>query len=93
LPDVPTTIEAGLPPDSVYPFYTGIYLPAKTPPNIASRLHGGIAKALLAPVVKERLTSLGIESTPMTMEQFGKFFRDDVVANVALVKAAKIPMQ
>ena len=93
LPDVPTTIEAGLPPDSVYPFYTGIYLPAKTPPNIASRLHGEIAKALLAPVVKERLTSLGIESTPMTMEQFGKFFRDDVVANVALVKAAKIPMQ
>jgi len=91
LPDVPTTIEAGLPPDSVYPFYTGIYLPAKTPPNIASRLHGEIAKALLAPVVKERLTSLGIESTPM--EQFGKFFRDDVVANVALVKAAKIPMQ
>jgi tripartite-type tricarboxylate transporter receptor subunit TctC len=93
LPDVPTTIEAGLPPDSVYPFYTGIYLPAKTPPNIAIRLHDEIAKALLAPAVKERLTSLGIESAPMTMEQFGKFFRDDVAANVALVKAAKIPMQ
>ena len=93
LPDVPTTIEAGLPPDSVYPFYTGIYLPAKTPPNIANRLHDEIAKALLAPAVKERLTSLGIESAPMTMEQFGKFFRDDVAANVALVKAAKIPMQ
>ena len=29
----------------------------------------------------------------MTMEQFGKFFRDDVAANVALVKAAKIPTQ
>ena len=88
---MPTTIEAGLPPDSVYPFYTGIYLPAKTPPISPSRLHGEIAKALLTPVVKERLTSLGIEPTPMTMEQFGKFFRDDVVANVALVKAAKIP--
>ena len=25
LPDVPTTVEAGLPPDSVYPFYTGVY--------------------------------------------------------------------
>jgi tripartite-type tricarboxylate transporter receptor subunit TctC len=93
LPDVPTTVEAGLPPDSVYPFYTGIYLPVKTPPNIASRLHDEIAKALLAPAVKERLTSLGIESAPMTMEQFGKFFRDDVAANVALVKAAKIPTQ
>ena len=93
LPDVPTTIEAGLPPDSVYPFYTGIYLPAKTPSNIAGRLHEEIAKALLAPAVKERLSGLGIESVPMTLEQFGKFFRDDVAANVALVKAAKIPTQ
>ena len=29
----------------------------------------------------------------MTMAQFGKFFRDDVAANIALVKAAKIPTQ
>jgi tripartite-type tricarboxylate transporter receptor subunit TctC len=93
LPDVPTTIEAGLPPDSVYPFYTGIYLPAKTPPHIAAKLHDEIAKALGTPAVKERLAGLGIESSPMTMEQFGKFFRDDVAANVALVKAAKIPTQ
>jgi tripartite-type tricarboxylate transporter receptor subunit TctC len=38
LPDGPTTVEAGLPPDSVYPFYTGVYLPAKTPAHIVSRL-------------------------------------------------------
>src|SRR5688572_704799 len=37
-PDVPTTIEAGLPPDSVYPFYTGVYLPAKTPTDIVAKL-------------------------------------------------------
>jgi hypothetical protein len=36
---------------------------------------------------------LGVEPMPMTLEQFGKFFRDDVAANVALVKAAKIPVQ
>jgi tripartite-type tricarboxylate transporter receptor subunit TctC len=93
LPDVPTTIEAGLLPDSVYPFYTGIYVPAKTPPSIAGKLHDEIAKALMTPAVKERLAGLGIEPTPMTMEQFAKFFRYDVAANVALVKAAKIPTQ
>ena len=29
----------------------------------------------------------------MDVEQFEKFFRDDVVANAALVKAANIPTQ
>jgi tripartite-type tricarboxylate transporter receptor subunit TctC len=93
LPDVPTTIEAGLPPDSVYPFYTGVYAPAKTPANIVARLHDEIAKAVEAPAVKERFTALGIEPMPMTLAQFGKFYRDDVAANIALVKAAKIPTQ
>jgi len=93
LPDVPTTVEAGLPPDSVYPFYTGVYLPAKTPANIAAKLHDEIAKALEAPAVKERFSALGIEPMPMTLAEFGRFYRDDVAANVALVKAAKIPTQ
>jgi len=93
LPDVPTTVEAGLPPDSVYPFYTGVYLPAKTPANIAAKLHDEIAKALEAPAVKERFSALGIEPMPMTLAEFGRFYRDDVAANIALVKAAKIPTQ
>jgi tripartite-type tricarboxylate transporter receptor subunit TctC len=93
LPNVPTTVEAGLPPDSVYPFYTGVYAPAKTPASIAARLHNEIAKAVEAPAVKERFTALGIEPMPMTVAEFGKFYRDDVAANIALVKAAKIPTQ
>ena len=93
LPDVPTTVEAGLPPDSVYPFYTGVYAPARTPANIVARLHDEIAKAIEAPAVKERFSALGIEPMSMTLAQFGKFYRDDVAANIALVKAAKIPTQ
>ena len=29
MPEVPTTIEAGLPADSVYPFWSGLFLPAR----------------------------------------------------------------
>jgi hypothetical protein len=29
----------------------------------------------------------------MALEQFGRFFRDDAEANLALVKAANIPRQ
>ena len=93
LPDVPTTIEAGLPPDSVYPFYTGMYLPAATPREIVDRLYQETAKALQVPAVQERLAPLGVESMPFSQADFAKFIREDAEANVALVKAAKIPTQ
>jgi tripartite-type tricarboxylate transporter receptor subunit TctC len=92
-PDVPTTIEAGLPPNSVYPFYSALYLPAKTPRAIVDRLHDQAAKALAVPAVRERLATLGVEPMPMSQAEFDAFFREDVDANVALVKAAKIPVQ
>jgi tripartite-type tricarboxylate transporter receptor subunit TctC len=93
LPQVPTTIEAGLPADSVYPFYTGMFVPAKTPRPIVERLHREAAQALQAPAVQAILAKLGVEAMPMTIEQFGAFFREDVEAAVALVEAAKIPKQ
>ena len=93
LPDVPTTIESGLPAESVYAFYTGMYLPAKTPPEIVTKLHDETAKALQEPAVKARLVTLGVEPLPLNQAEFAKFVRDDIEANVALVKAAKIPTQ
>jgi len=36
---VPTLIEAGLKADAIYPFYTGAYLPARTPRAIVDKLH------------------------------------------------------
>jgi len=93
MPQVPTMIEAGLPADSVYPFYTGMFVPAKTPRPIVERLHREAAQALQAPAVQAILAKLGVEAMPMTIEQFGAFFREDVEAAVALVEAAKIPKQ
>jgi tripartite-type tricarboxylate transporter receptor subunit TctC len=92
-PDVPTTIEAGLPPSSVYPFYTGVYLPAHTPQAVVERLAAEIAKALQNAEVKARLARLGVEPMPMSQPDFAQFTKDDIAANIALVKAAKIPTQ
>jgi tripartite-type tricarboxylate transporter receptor subunit TctC len=92
-PGVPTTIEAGLPASSVYAFYTGTYLPAKTPPDVVARFAAEIGKALETDAVKARLATAGVEAMPMTQEQFAKFTRDDIDANVAVVKAANIPVQ
>lgn len=93
MPDVPTTIEAGLPADSIYPFYSGLFVPAKTPRDVVDKMHRETAKAMQSPAVQERLANLGVEPLPMSVEQFAKFFRDDVAANAELAKAANIAPQ
>jgi tripartite-type tricarboxylate transporter receptor subunit TctC len=93
VPNVPTTIEAGLPAASVYTFYTGIYFPAKTPRAIVEKLHAEIAKALQTPEVQARYKTLGIEPLPMSIAEFDKFFRNEVTETVAIAKAAGIKPQ
>ena len=92
LPDVPTTTEAGLK-DSAYDFWVGMFVPAKTPPEIVSKLHAETQKALDAPSVKDRYAKLGVEPMRMTQEEFARYFRADVEDTAKLVKAARIPTQ
>ncbi len=93
LPKVPTLIEAGLSSDSVYPFYSPVFLPAGTSRSIVEKLHDEVTRSLAMPSVQERLVNIGMEPMPMSVAEFETFFRDDVKANIALVQAAKIPQQ
>jgi tripartite-type tricarboxylate transporter receptor subunit TctC len=85
LPDVPTTTELGLK-DSTFLFWTGVFLPAKTPRDIVNKLHEESRKAMLVPAVQERIAKTGNEPMPMTVDEFGKFFKDDVLATVKLMQ-------
>jgi len=49
-PNVPTTIELGLK-DSSYLFWTGLFVPVKTPREIVNRLHEESRKAVQVPAV------------------------------------------
>ena len=93
LPNAPTMIEAGQTADAIYPFYTGAYVPSKTPRAIVDKLHDEIVKALAQPSVQQRLVAVGVEPMPMTVAEFQAFFRKDIAANLELVKAANIPVQ
>lgn len=93
VPDVPTTIEAGLKADSIYPFYSGIFAPSKTPRAVIEKLHNETVKAMQSQLVQDRFKTLGVEPMPMSLEQFDKFFREDVAAASSLVKAAGIAPQ
>jgi len=93
LPDVPTMVEAGLKSDSVYPFYTALCSFSATPNAIAEKLHNEIMKALALPAVRERLAAVNVDPMPMTLAEFGSFFKKDVAANLELVQAANMPRQ
>jgi tripartite-type tricarboxylate transporter receptor subunit TctC len=89
LPEVPTVIEAGYP-DAQYLFWGGIALPAKTPRAIADKLHDEVQKALDMPAVKERLTTLGVQPMPMSVDEYTKFVHDDVESTIKLAKAINL---
>jgi tripartite-type tricarboxylate transporter receptor subunit TctC len=59
-PDVPTLAEAGIPNREVA-FWMGAMVPAKTPNDIVETLRQQIAKIEALPVMRERLSSLGLE--------------------------------
>jgi tripartite-type tricarboxylate transporter receptor subunit TctC len=89
LPEVPTIAEAGYP-DAEYLFWGGVSAPAAISPMIVGSLNREINTALSVPGIRDKLQQLGAEPMPMTAEQFGKFFADDVAAMVRLAKDAKI---
>jgi tripartite-type tricarboxylate transporter receptor subunit TctC len=89
LPDVPTVAEAGYP-DAEYLFWGGLSAPAKTPRHIVNKLHAETQKALNLPAIEERLSKLGVQPQPMSVEQFDEFFRDDLAATVKLARQARI---
>jgi tripartite-type tricarboxylate transporter receptor subunit TctC len=89
LPDVPSVAEAGYP-DAEFRFWSGLSAPAKTPRAIVDKLHDVTEQALAVPALREKLAKLGVSPQPMSVDDFGKFFRDDLAATVQLAKDAHI---
>jgi tripartite-type tricarboxylate transporter receptor subunit TctC len=87
LPEVPTTVEAGVA-DAEYPIWFGLFAPAGTPRDIVDRLHRETVKALQMPKVRERLAALGVEPMPMSPDEFAAHVRREVSLNAELVRKA-----
>ena len=87
LPDVPTTLEAGVP-GSEFNFWIGMMAPGKTPRDIINRLQEEVIKALASPEVKTRFASLGADAWTLKPEQFDAYIKEEIASNAKLVKAA-----
>ena len=89
-PDVPTTVEAGVP-GSVYNSWLGMFAPAGTPPEIVETLNRETTKALQVPETVQKLAAMGAEVAPMRPAEFDAFIARDIESLATLVKVAKIP--
>ena len=86
-PEVPTIAEDGIPGFNVVSWY-GLFVPAKTPPEIVSKMNGDVIAALADQSVRGRLAPLGYETRPDAPEQVGAFLRTDAELWSRVIKQA-----
>jgi tripartite-type tricarboxylate transporter receptor subunit TctC len=90
LPDVPTLAELG-----IRGFeggnWTGMWMPAATPPEVVRAFQQAMSQVLTDPAVAERFRALGAEPVGNTPEQFTAQFRGDVARFADIIEKAKIP--
>jgi tripartite-type tricarboxylate transporter receptor subunit TctC len=66
-PNIPTADEAGLPGFFASLWY-GLWVPKDTPKEVIAKLNATMVQILADPAVKQRLTELGIEITPLPQQ-------------------------
>jgi tripartite-type tricarboxylate transporter receptor subunit TctC len=89
LPNVPTAIESGYA-DFSFDTYTALMAPAKTPPEIVSRLEKAALDALAKPVLRERYQKAGFQVAAKTAQQHAARIAKEVPSFRAIIKTAGI---
>jgi len=92
LPDVPTYGEAGYP-GFTASAWTGFFVPAKTPQDIALKLNTAILEILKEPEVVTKLEQIGFE--PLYLDQPGSeaMFRTDIAKWRKMVEAINLKIE
>jgi tripartite-type tricarboxylate transporter receptor subunit TctC len=91
MPDLPTTLEAGLP-ASDYNVWIGMFAPSATPQPIVERLHDEIVKALQTPEIKATYQKLAADPMVVSLKQFNDTIHDEIKMNAGLVKTLNLPV-
>jgi tripartite-type tricarboxylate transporter receptor subunit TctC len=91
VPNVPTIAESGLP-DYEATGWTGIVVPAKTPPDVIAKLNSAIVLALKSPDLREALERQSAEPVGSTPEEFASFIRKETDKWAKTIRSAGISM-
>ena len=84
LPDVPSFKELGVP--ISYSQWSGIFVPAGTPPAVVSKLREAARVAAQDPKTIQIFTSAGTSFQFQDLPEFDKFVQDDAKAMLAVLK-------
>jgi tripartite-type tricarboxylate transporter receptor subunit TctC len=84
-PEVPTVSEAGLPGYEAT-IWLGLMAPAGTPRPVLEKLNSEINRVLNSGEVQENWSKQGAVPMGMTLDQFDKFLREDIVKWEKIVK-------
>jgi tripartite-type tricarboxylate transporter receptor subunit TctC len=90
-PDLPTVAET-IPGFEVAP-WSGFIVPAGVPRPIVRHLNAEFNKALVAPVVRDRLIQLGLDPRGGTPEEFGAFVKSEVAKWSDVAKRANMKFE
>ena len=87
MPDVPTVAESGYPGYEATNWYAYL-VPAKTPKDIVERLNREIVATLNAPDVRALLHKQGVEPTPTSSAELGRYIERELQTWGKVVKAS-----
>ena len=91
MPELPTIAEAGIPGFAVNN-WSGVFVPAGSPPDAIARLNAELVKVLAVPEVKKRLLDNGIDALSNTPEQFAAYIRAETTKWAAVIKDANVKL-
>ena len=88
LPDVPTFKESGVKGLETFTFstFTGLFGPAKMPPDVVAKLNEAMVKVLKDPAVVKRFADLTAEAYPTTPQETAAMFEAEDKVVVPLIK-------
>ena len=89
MPDIPTMREVGYP-EVESTNWSGLVVPAATPPAVIARLNAELAGALRNAEVREKLKTYGMSPAPTTPQEFDAFLQSESARYGKVVREAGI---
>jgi tripartite-type tricarboxylate transporter receptor subunit TctC len=91
-PDLPTVAESGVPGFDVSSWYA-LFVPAKTPPGIISKINADMVAALAERDVRARLEHLGVLVKGSSPQELGALLKSEMDKWGPVIKAAGITVR
>jgi tripartite-type tricarboxylate transporter receptor subunit TctC len=89
-PDVPTVADAAAIPGFDITLWQGFFAPRGTPNEVVARLNAEINRIIVDPEVKQKLLEAGADVTPIAMDQFAAFVKQEGAKFQGIIKDANL---